>query len=425
MSTSETAVPLRADVEVISLVGFAHGTSHFFHLMLPSLFPWLMRDFGLNFTQAGSLTSAFFVASGIGQALAGFAVDRFGAQRVLFSGIGMFALAATVLGSANSYAMLLAAAVAAGIGNSVFHPADYTVLNRRVSSLRLGYAFSVHGLSGNLGWAAGPVFMTGIAASVGWRPAAFAAGAVAAGALSLLAVRRATLASAADSHERGAGDSSQPNGAPFAFLSSSAVWMCFLFFLVTVMAFGALQNFGPAIVQNVYGVSLRAGASALTVYLLGGAAGIALGGFIASKSQHDRVIAGALLAAALTAVVLSTGAIPRWSIGVLFAAMGVCTGIASPSRDLLVRRAAMERFGQQSFGRVYGFVYSGLDVGLATAPLLFGRLMDKGLFNAVLGGVAALQGLAILAALKVGQHALKAQLRPEVDAASTFPGPGA
>src|SRR5262252_6356768 len=303
MSTSEAAVRFRSDVEVISLVGFAHGTSHFFHLMLPSLFPWLMRDFGLNFTQAGSLTSAFFVASGIGQALAGFAVDRFGARRVLFSGIGMFALAAAVLGSANSYAMLFAAAVAAGIGNSVFHPADYTVLNRRVSSLRLGYAFSAHGLSGNLGWAAGPVFMTSIAASVGWRPAAFAAGAVAAGALTLLAVRRGALASAAERHERGAGDSDRPNGAPLAFLSSSAVWMCFLFFLVTVMAFGALQNFGPAIVQNVYGVSLRAGASALTLYLLGGAAGIALGGFIASRSQHDRVIAGALLAAALTAVV--------------------------------------------------------------------------------------------------------------------------
>jgi len=195
--------------------------------------------------------------------------------------------------------------------------------------------------------------------------------------------------------------------APFAFLSSAAVWMCFVFFLVTVMAFGALQNFGPTLVQNVYGVSLRAGASALTLYLLGGAAGIALGGFIASRSQQERVIAIALVAAALTALALSTGAVPRWSVGALFAAMGVCTGIAGPSRDLLVRRAAMERFGQQSLGRVYGFVYSGLDVGLATAPLIFGRLMDKGLFNAVLGGVALLQGLGILAALKVGQHASK------------------
>src|SRR5215471_3012285 len=96
-----------ADFEVISMMGLAHGTSHFFHLMLPSLFPWLMRDFRLNFTQAGSLTAVFFVASGIGQALAGFVVDRLGAQRVLWAGISLFSVAAVVLGSASSYGMLL------------------------------------------------------------------------------------------------------------------------------------------------------------------------------------------------------------------------------------------------------------------------------------------------------------------------------
>src|SRR5262252_7436494 len=177
---------VKSDVEVISLMGLAHGTSHFFHLMVPSLFPWLMREFSLNFTQAGSLTAAFFVASGIGQALAGFVVDRVGAQRVLRSGIGLFSIAAVVLGASNNYGMLLAAALLAGTGNSVFHPADFTTLNRDVSVPRLGHAFSVHSLSGNLGWAAGPVFMTGIAASFGWRVAAFAAALVALLTLSLL-----------------------------------------------------------------------------------------------------------------------------------------------------------------------------------------------------------------------------------------------
>ncbi len=400
-----SAVPLRADFEVISLVGFAHGTSHFFHLMIPSLFPWLMRDFGLNFTQAGSLTAAFFVASGIGQALAGFAVDRFGAQRALRTGIALFSIAAVVLGLASSYGMLLAAALLAGIGNSVFHPADFTVLNRRVSPPRLGHAFSVHGLSGNLGWAAGPVFMTSIAASAGWRPAAFAAGSVAVVALALLVARRSVFAATASRHDAEAAGNAAPPAAAFAFLGSAAVWMCFFFFLVSIMAFGALQNFGPAVVQNVYGLSLPAAASVLTLYLLGGAAGIVLGGFVAARSgAHDRVVAVALVCAALTALAVASGAIPRWSVGAFFAVIGLCTGMATPSRDLLVRKTAMERFGSKSFGRVYGFVYSGLDVGLATAPLVFGRLMDKGLFSATLGGVALLQGLGILAVLKVGQQ---------------------
>jgi MFS family permease len=415
MSNSGGLVRVRTDFEIISLVGFAHGTSHFFHLVLPSLFPWLMRDFALNFTQAGSLTATFFVASGIGQALAGFVVDRLGAQRVLWAGIVLFSLAGVVLGSATSYGMLLAAALLAGAGNSVFHPADFTVLNRRVSQPRLGHAFSVHGLSGNLGWAVAPMFMTGIAAFGGWRLAAFAAASVAVLALALLVVRREVFSNRATAQDPETAKPSARPASALAFLRSGAVWMCFFFFLVSTMAFGALQNFGPSVVQHVYGLSLPAGASALTFYLLGGAAGIVLGGFLAAKPwPHERLVATALVAAALTALAVATGAIPPWSVGAFFALIGFCTGIANPSRDLLVRGAAMERFGEQSFGRVYGFVYSGLDVGLATAPLVFGRLMDKGLFNAVLGGVALLQGLAILAALRVGQHAPKGAYVPKV-----------
>ena len=156
-ATAPPASSLRQDATVISLVGFAHGTSHFFHFMIPPLFPWLMAEFGLSFTQVGLAMTVFFVVSGVGQALAGFVVDRFGALRVLAGGIALLALSGLVLASAQSFPMLLAAAMVAGLGNSVFHPADFTLLNRRVSPPRLGHAFSVHGLSGSLGWAASPV----------------------------------------------------------------------------------------------------------------------------------------------------------------------------------------------------------------------------------------------------------------------------
>jgi hypothetical protein len=103
------------------------------------------------------------------------------------------------------------------------------------------------------------------------------------------------------------------------------------------------------------------------------------------------------------ALALATGGVPRAAVSPLMFVVGFCTGTATPSRDLLVRRAAIERFGQGSFGRIYGFVYSGLDAGLAVAPILFGRLMDRGMFAAVLCGVALFQGLAVVAALGVGQ----------------------
>jgi MFS transporter, FSR family, fosmidomycin resistance protein len=393
-------------VEVIALVGLAHGTSHFFHLLIPSLFPWLMREFRLSFTEAGSLTTVFFVASGLGQAAAGFVVDRVGARRVLFTGLALLAAAAALLGAARGYVALAGAALLAGLGNSVFHPSDFTILNRRVSLARLGHAFSMHALLGNVGWAAAPVFVTGIALWAGWRAASFAAGAVALAALGTLLARREALAyPELDAACEPAPGRSRARASVLGFARESAVWMCFLFFLVLAMAFGALQNFSPTVLQRVYGLSLPAAAASLTFFLLGGAAGILAGGVLAARSEaHERLVAVALLAAALVAVAVASGAIPGWSVAPFMSAIGFCTGFASPSRDLLVRKAALSRFGQGSFGRVYGFVYSGSDVGTAIAPLVFGRLMDRGMFGAVLGGVALLQGLAILAALRVGQE---------------------
>ncbi len=403
------------DAEVISLVGLAHGTSHFFHLLLPSLFPWLMRDFGLGFTQAGALTTAFYVTSGTGQAAAGFLVDRLGARRVLTCGVALFGVAAVVLGLARGYGELVLAAVLAGAANSVFHPADFTLLNRRVSAPRLGHAFSAHALSGNLGWAAAPLFLTAIAAGRGWRAAAFCAAAVALLPLALLALRGDAIA---DRPARPGEIAAPPDRRPlFAFLGLGAVWTCFLFFLASTMAFGALQNFGPAVFRRSYGLSLGAAASALTAYLLGSAGGILVGGFLAARHEaHDRVIALGLSAAAVAALVLASGALPPWSVLPAMAFIGFCTGGATPSRDLLVRRAALARAGAGAFGRVYGFVYSGLDVGLALAPLLFGRLLDAGLFRPVLAGVAVLQGLAVLAALAAGRFTEAPRAPAELEA---------
>jgi MFS family permease len=399
----------RRDAEVIGLVGLAHGTSHFFHLLLPPLFPWLMPEFGLSFTQAGFLMTVFFIISGIGQALAGFVVDRIGARPVLLFGVSMLTVSALVLAAADSYAGLVVAAALAGTGNSIFHPADFTLLNRRVSTGRLGHAFSVHGLSGNLGWAAAPVFMAGIAAWSNWHVAALCAAAFGATVLGLLLLRRDSLhdveravvmpgASASDAATQAAGQ--------LGFLRSSAVWTCFVFFFLATSAFGILQSYAPSILGSVYGLSLALATAGLTAYLLGSAAGMVAGGFIAARrSDNDRVIALALGMAALMAIALASGGLPPWLVLPVMALMGFGVGAAGPNRDLLVRKAATAQFGKSSYGRVYGFVYSGLDLGLALSPIVFGPLLDRGQFAAAMAGVAVLQVLALLSALRVGRSA--------------------
>ena len=393
----------RRDAEVIGLIGLAHGTSHFFQLLLPPLFPWLMADFSLSYTRVGLLMTTFFVISGLGQALAGFVVDRVGAFRVLLFGVASLAIAALVLSVSRSYPMLLLTAALAGCGNSIFHPADFTILNHRVGQPRLGHAFSMHGLGGNLGWAAAPVFMAGLAALVGWHTAGLGASIVAATVLTILWLRRRALMDTEDEGALARADArSTAPVRQFAFLSSGAVWLSFAFFLVTTLAFGILQNYAPAILSHVYGVSLVLANGGLTAYLLGSGGGMIIGGFLAERG--DRLVAAALGFAALMSVVLASGAMPQLALWPLMAAMGFGVGMAGPGRDLLVRRAATSRFGRSSFGRVYGFVYSGLDTGQALSPVLFGALLDAGHFRPALFAVAVLQASGLFFALHVGSR---------------------
>jgi MFS family permease len=400
--------PVRADAAVIALVGVAHATSHLFHLLLPPLFPLLMPDFGFGYTEAGFLMTVFFAISGVGQAFAGIVVDRYGARRVLMAGVSLLAASGVALSLAFNYPMLLLAVALAGVGNAVFHPADFSLLNTKVSPARLGYAFSVHGLAGNLGWAIGAAISGAALAWVGWRGAGFAAALVALCSVAALQMAKPLLDD--DVAKVGAGGTAA--GATFGFLGAPAIWLAFLFFLLVTAAFGGLQSFSTPVLGGIYGLSPATAVAALTGYLLGSAAGMVIGGFVAVRVHaHDRTVGGALLAAAVFAAVLASGLPAAWSVIPLMAGIGIGVGLAGPSRDLLVRRVATDTLpggnASSAFGRVYGFVYSGLDVGLALGPLAFGMLLDAGGRDGVLPGVALLQVLAVLTALAMGRKAIR------------------
>ena len=179
---------MRKDAAVIGLVGLAHGVSHFSQLLLAPLFPWLKEAFGVGYAELGLLLTVFFAVSCAVQAAAGFAVDRYGPRPVLFAGLALLGVAALGYAVSTSYAMLMAFAVVGGVGNGVFHPVDYTLLNRRVSATRLGHAYSVHGITGTLGWAVAPALLVSVALAVSWRVALGVAAGVAWGVLLLLLV---------------------------------------------------------------------------------------------------------------------------------------------------------------------------------------------------------------------------------------------
>jgi MFS transporter, FSR family, fosmidomycin resistance protein len=403
---SATVAPtIRQDAQVIGLVGSAHAVSHFYHLLLASLFPWLKDAFNLSYAQLGLLMTVFFVVSGFGQALAGFVVDRIGARSVLFFGLGCLGVAAVGLSLAQNYPMLLAGSMLAGLGNCVFHPADFTLLNKRVSLARLGHAFSTHGITGNFGWAAAPVFMIGIATIAGWRVALFCASFLAFGVLALLFVYREVLATEPTHAAPATIKTASHDSSTLAFMRLPSVWMCFGFFLITAIALGGIQSFSPASLHQMYGFSTAWSSMGITVYMLASAAGMVFGGFLASKTtRHDRTIALAFTISGSFAVLIGSGSVPPSLVMLLMAAVGFGAGIAGPSRDLLIRAAAPKN----ATGRVYGMVYSGLDTGSAVAPLLFGALMDSHHPAWVFLTIGLAQMTAIFTAVGVGSRTAKA-----------------
>lgn len=398
MSTADAAAPvsLRQDAGVIGLVGLAHLISHFSQLLLAPLFPWLKAEFNASYTELGFLMTLFFVVSCAVQAASGFLVDRHGPRPVLFGGLALLGVAAFGFAASTSYWMMASFSILAGIGNGVFHPVDYTLLNRKVSAQRLGHAYSFHGITGSLGWALAPAMLVPLAIAFSWRVALAGAGTLAFAVLVVLWLNRDRLVLPA-APPKAASAVVQAEG-NFDFLRIPAVWMCFAFFFFYAVVLSVVQAFAPEAARLMHGVPVALAAMCLTVYMVCSAGGMVLGGFLASDpARCERVVGAGFGMAAAVALLIALAPVPALAVPALFGAMGFASGIAGPSRDLLVKRSTPDN----ASGRVYGIVYSGLDIGQAIAPLVFGSLMDHGQFRGVWLGLVAMQVILIGSAFNV------------------------
>jgi FSR family fosmidomycin resistance protein-like MFS transporter len=397
--SSAPTVPLRQDAGTIALVGLAHSISHFSQLLLAPLFPWLKDAFAVSYAELGLLMSVFFVVSCAVQALSGFLVDKRGPLPVLMGGLGLIAVAAFGFSISQQYWHLVVFSMVAGVGNGVFHPVDYTLINHKVSKPRLGHAYSVHGVTGSLGWAVAPVLLVPVTIAYSWRAAMLCAAALAVLVLAIVWLNRRHLRLPALAPAAGQGASAtRAEGGSFDFLTIPAVWMCFAFFLFFAMSLSGVQSFAPEAARLLHGVSKDLAAMCLTIYMVCSAVGMLTGGFLASDpARCERIVGIGFGVAASVALTMGLAEVPGAMVPVLFGAMGFFAGLAGPSRDLLVKRSTPDN----ATGRVYGVVYSGLDIGQAIAPLAYGLLMDHGLPSAVWVGIAVVQAVLIVSAFNV------------------------
>jgi MFS family permease len=387
--------PLREDVRVIALIGSGHMVSHFLQLTLPPLFPLLRAELDVSWVALGVISSVFYAVSGLAQPVAGFVVDHLGARRVLLAGMALMSLAIAAAGLAPAYGALLPVAALAGLGNSVFHPADYSMLNHTVSAKRIARAYSVHQISGNLGWVLAPALVGAVTHLAGWRVALVVAGGVALVATAVIAVKTRGLGAPTPAAERAHGVGLR---ADLRLLVAAPILMAFGYFVLLTASTTGIQTFAVPALGMIYQAPLALATGALTVYLFGNASGVLTGGFLADRAtRHDLVAATGVLGAAAFTMVLASGALPLGAIAVVMALSGFSMGVTAPSRDMLVRAATP----RGSSGKVFGFVYSGLDVGSLIAPPVYGWFLDRGEPRGMFVVIAALMLVMIVTVVQV------------------------
>ena len=384
-----------SDVRIIALIGAGHMISHFLQLTLPPLFPVLRDEFGVTWVQLGLISAVFYGVSGLMQTVAGFLVDRFGARRILLLGLVAFAGAIATAGLAPSYWVLLPIAAVAGAGNSVFHPANYSMLNATVSPRRIARAYSLHSISGNVGWILAPALVAPVTAYAGWRVALLTAAGVALAATAVIAHQTRGLGKPA---ERTADAQGAGLAADLRVLLAAPILMAFGYFALLTGSTMGIQTFAVPALGMIYAAPLTLATGALTVYLFGNASGILTGGFLADRvKRHDIVAASGVMSAAGLVVLLASGIVPLSMIAVVMAATGFSMGITAPSRDMIVRAATP----RGSSGKVFGFVYSGLDLGSLIAPPVYGYFLDHGAPRGMFAMIAGVMMVMIFTVMHV------------------------
>jgi len=380
----------------IALVSAAHFVSHYYIILLAPLFVFIRADYGVSYTELGFAFIAFNIVTALLQTPAGFLVDRMGAKPLLVAGVALGAAAIAVAAMVDSFWIFVAMFGVAGLANTVYHPADYTLLSQGVSPERMAHAFSIHTFAGMLGGAAAPASLLLLHTYAGWRGAflgAAAFGFVVAAVLALsrdLDARRPLVKAAAATADTG--------NTGWRLLLSLPILQSLLFFILLAIVNAGLQNYSVVAFGALFATPLTVANTALSAYLLLTAIGVLSGGWISGLIKRHALVA-ALGTCALALVTFLIGMADLgsvWLIGMMSAA-GFLTGVIMPSRDLIVR----ENTPAGSFGKVFGFVTTGFNIGGIVSPLVFGWLMDNNSSRGVFLVVAAVSLASVITVLAI------------------------
>jgi MFS transporter, FSR family, fosmidomycin resistance protein len=376
-----------AETRFVGTVCFVHFASHYYITLLAPLFLFVRADYGVSYTELGLAFTAFNVVSTALQTPAGFLVDRVSARALLVAGLIVGAAAFTVAALVDSFWVFVAMFALAGLGNTVYHPADYALLSRHVPAARAGRAFSFHTFAGMLGNAAAPPSLLFLQSMVGWRGAFMGAavlGLVAALVMAVAGEPPETGSAPAKPKARG-GKSADSAPVGWRLLLSPAILLNLGFFIMLAMSSGALYNFLVPALGALHGTPVTIGNAALTGLLLLSPIGVLVGGWLAGRTPHHGLVATCgLIVTATVSTLVGSFDFATAALVMLMSIAGFFSGLTMPSRDMIVRAVTPPG----AYGRVFGFVSTGFNIGGIVSPLIFGQLLDQGYPRAIFFCVA-------------------------------------
>ena len=375
---------------IVGAVSAAHFVSHYYILLLAPLLPFVRAEYGVSYTEIGFAFAAFNVVSTVLQTPVGFLVDWLGARILLIAGLAIGASAFTVAGLVDSFWVMVAMFALAGVGNTVYHPADYALLSHHVPSDRIGQAFSVHTFAGMLGSAVAPASLLLMQSLWGWRGAFVGAGILG---LAVAAVLL-TLHENPDAKITVAPRDADANVAVgWRLLLSPPILLNLVFFVLLAMLSGGTNNYSVVALGALYGTSVTTANAALSGNLLLSAIGVLIGGVLVVRTtRHGLVATAGLAGIALFIALVAQIDLGSLALVAAMSAAGFCSGVIMPSRDMIVREVTPPG----SFGKVFGFVTTGFNIGGIISPLIFGAIMDHGSPKLVFLLVAAFSLIAIV-----------------------------
>ena len=365
-----------AESRLIAAVCGAHMMSHYYMLMLAPLMAFVRNDFQVSYTELALAVTVFNVVSGVLQTPVGFLVDRIGPRVVLIVGLALSSGAFAVAGMVDKYWVFIAMYGVAGLGNTVYHPSDYSLLSHHAPAERLSHVFSLHTFAGMVGSAIAPVTLLFMQSMFGWRGAYI--GAATFGFLVLMALIAQPEPAADPAHAAKLAARARKNNivdTGWRLLLTPAILLNLGYFILTSIMGGGLNTYLVVALGALHATPPDVANIALTSLLAMNAAGVLAGGFLAARTSHHAVVAASgLTVAGIVTALVGIFNFPSALLILIMGMSGFCLGITYPSRDMLVRAVAPPT----AYGLVFGFVSTGFNIGASIAPIVYGMLMDNG-----------------------------------------------